>query len=70
MQTRNIRCTLSEKLKEKGYTQKKLSDETGVPQSILSVYGKSGVTNYNINYLFAIKRALELESIDELFIED
>lgn len=64
-----MKCILNEILKEKGYTQKRLSDETGIPQSILSVYGKSGVTNYNINYLFVIKRALGLNSIDELFTE-
>ncbi|MBA4603282.1 helix-turn-helix domain-containing protein [Thermoactinomyces mirandus] len=70
MDTPNMKCILNDLLKEKGWTQKKLSVETGIPQSILSVYGKSGVTNYNINYLFAIKRMLGLNNIDELFIEN
>jgi predicted transcriptional regulator len=68
--TPNIKCVLNKLLKEMGWTQTKLSSETNIPQSILSVYGKSGVTNYNISYLFAIKRTLGLNSIDELFKEE
>lgn len=68
--TPNMKCILKDLLKEMDWTQTKLSTESKVPQSILSVYCKSSVTNYNINYLFAIKRALGLNSIDQLFKEE
>ncbi|MFC7443500.1 helix-turn-helix transcriptional regulator [Laceyella putida] len=62
----NKKCILSQRLKEREWTQSKLSQETGIPQSIISRYCTS-TTNFNINYLFAIVEVLGLEKIDDLF---
>lgn len=63
------KCILDRILKERNWTQQKLVEATKIPGSILSAYRRNPMTNYNINYLFAIKNALELTCIDDLFEE-
>lgn len=65
----NKRCVLARILKEKGWTQERLAQETGVAQSIISRYCKA-TTNYNVNYLYAFVKALGLSSIDDLFEDE
>lgn len=65
-----MKCILGQILKEKGWTQTKLAEVSKVPQGTISIYSRSKVDNYNISYLFAIKKALNLNSIDELFEEE
>jgi len=46
-----------------------LAQKTGVPQSAISRYAKGGQSLYNINYLFALAKALD-KSVEELFVEE
>lgn len=63
------KCRLAELLKEKNWSQMNLAELSGVPQSVVSRYCR-GASTYSIDYLFAIKEALELDSIDDLFEEE
>jgi transcriptional regulator with XRE-family HTH domain len=60
------KCILAKILKQKNWSQMKLSQETGISQSVISRYCRDA-NSYKIDYLFAIKEALGLSSIEELF---
>lgn len=62
-----MRKWLSEKRKEKGYTQTQLSEKTGITQQVISQYEKGGKTPNLRNSVklselleFDIKKLLEL----------
>lgn len=63
------RCIIGEILHERKITQMELAQKTGVPQSAISRYAKGGQSLYNINYLFALAKALD-KSVEELFVEE
>ena len=56
---------LHEWLHDRGWTQQKLADETGIPQGTISKFAKN--ERFSIKHLFAISRALNV-SIEDLFI--
>jgi transcriptional regulator with XRE-family HTH domain len=60
------KCILARILKERNWSQMKLAEESGVSQSVISRYCRDAST-YSVDYLFAIKEALELPSIESLF---
>lgn len=59
-----IKPRLMKILKERGLTQDKLSEQSGVPQSAISRFDRS--TQHTDKHLFAIARALNI-NVEELF---
>ncbi|WP_211147017.1 helix-turn-helix domain-containing protein [Paenibacillus dokdonensis] len=59
-----IRPKLTELLKQKGWTQMKLSEVTGIPQGSISRFDTN--KRHDDYHLFAISKALGL-TIEELF---
>lgn len=59
-----IRPRLMELLKQKGWTQLKLSEETGIPQGSISRFDTN--KRHDDYHLFAISKALGV-TIEELF---
>lgn len=55
---------LNKLLKEKGWTQMKLSEKSGVPQGSISRFDKN--TRHESSHLFSISRALGV-SVEDLF---
>jgi hypothetical protein len=60
-----VRARLGEILKERGWTQTYLSQLSGVPQGAISRFDK--ISQRKDEHLFAIKHALGLSSVEELF---
>ena len=58
---------LNKLLKEKGWTQMKLSEESGVPQGSISRFDKNN--RHDDSIVFSIARALDV-SVEDLFEED
>lgn len=61
-----VKPCLMKLLKERGITQLKLSELSGVPQGTISRFDKN--ERHNANHLFAIARALDVR-IEDLFEE-
>lgn len=60
-----VRPRLTKVLKSKKLVQRDLEAKSGVTQASISRFDKSN--RFEIGHLFAIKEALGLKSIDELF---
>jgi putative transcriptional regulator len=66
-----VKPRLLEILASRGLTQKKVAEAAGIPQAAISRFDKQ--QNHADAHLFALKAALGLSSVDELFevtIED
>jgi transcriptional regulator with XRE-family HTH domain len=60
----NVRPRLSELMKEKGWTQTKLAEASGVPQGSISRFDKN--ERHVDSHVFSIARALGV-SVEDLF---
>ncbi|GGE28793.1 hypothetical protein GCM10011571_33640 [Marinithermofilum abyssi] len=64
------KCKIGQIMKEAGLTQLELSQKSGVPQGAISRYSREDKReNFNIPNLFALRDALGLKCLDELFEE-
>lgn len=63
------KCILGGILNERKLSQVKAAEMTGVPQTVISRYIR-GSTSYNIDYLYALKKGLNLNSIEDLFTDE
>lgn len=61
-----VRPILNEILKERGWTQKKLVEMTGINQATISRFDSQ--SRFDANHLFTIAKVLELQ-IEDLFEE-
>lgn len=61
----DVRPRLGEILKERGLTQVQIAEMSGVPQGSISRFDKNN--RHEAAHLFALKAALGLASVDELF---
>lgn len=59
-----VKPRLNELLKQRGWTQMKLSEESGVPQGAISRFDKTTQGKYS--HLFSLARALGV-SVEDLF---
>lgn len=70
----NVRLKLnfSQLLKERGLTQKELSDMTGIRPAAISALARGYVERLTIDHLERIANALEIKDVNELvtFVEE